>query len=105
MPQKTCRLVDPSLNTAYVPDQSTLNPKPVRVLINHDSACMMRNSDPLKRAGGKHETRMPSNLGIQRAPFLILGNFIRNLGLQKRKKGPLGGLEYLNSLKETFQAV
>ena len=36
--------------------------------------------------------RMPSNLGIERAPFLVLGNFIRNLGLEKGKKGPLKGL-------------
>ena len=35
---------------------------------------------------------MPSNLGIEWAPFLVLGNFIRNLRLQKGKKGPLGGL-------------
>ena len=35
---------------------------------------------------------MPSNLGIKRAPFLVLGNFIRNLGLEKGKKGPLKGL-------------
>ena len=34
---------------------------------------------------------MPSNLRMKRAPFLALGNFIRNLGLQKGKKGPLGG--------------
>ena len=38
-------------------------------------------------------SRMPSNLGIKRAPFLVLTNFIRNLRLQKGKKGPLGGLE------------
>ena len=37
--------------------------------------------------------RMPSNLEIERAPFLGLGNFIRNLGLQKGEKGPLGGLD------------
>ena len=37
---------------------------------------------------------MPNNLGIEKAPFLVLGSFIRNLGLRttKRKKGPLGGL-------------
>ena len=28
---------------------------------------------------------MPSNLEIKRAPFLVLGNFIRNLKLQKGK--------------------
>ena len=37
-------------------------------------------------------TRMPNNLGMQKAPFLVLGNFIRSLGLQKGKKGPLGNL-------------
>ena len=36
---------------------------------------------------------MPSNLVIKRAPFLVLDNFIRSLGLQKGKKGPLEGLE------------
>ena len=39
-------------------------------------------------------TRMPSNPGTERAPFLASGNFIRSLGLQKGKKGPLGGLIY-----------
>ena len=39
-------------------------------------------------------TRMPSNPGTERAPFLASGKFIRNLGLQKGKKGPLGGLIY-----------
>ena len=33
---------------------------------------------------------MPSNLGIKGAPCLVLGNFIRNLGLQKGEKGPTG---------------
>ena len=37
-------------------------------------------------------TRMPSNLGKERAPCLVWGNLIRNLGLQKWKKGPLRGL-------------
>ena len=31
--------------------------------------------------GGGGGARMPSNLGIKRAPFLVLGNFTRNLGL------------------------
>ena len=31
--------------------------------------------------------RMPSNLAIKRAPFLVLGNFIRSLGLQKGTTG------------------
>ena len=35
-------------------------------------------------------SRMPSNLGINRAPFLVLGNFIRNLGLQKGNEGTTG---------------
>ena len=35
---------------------------------------------------------MPSNLGVKRAPFLVSGKYIRKLGLQKGKKGPLGGL-------------
>ena len=34
---------------------------------------------------------MPSNVGIKRAPFLVLGNFMRNLRLQKGKKGGLLG--------------
>ena len=33
--------------------------------------------------------KMPSNLAIRRAPFVVLVNFIRKLGLQKRRKGPL----------------
>ena len=35
---------------------------------------------------------MPSNLGIKRAPFLILGSFTRNLRPEKGEKGPLGDL-------------
>ena len=35
-------------------------------------------------------SRMPSNLGTKRAPFLVLGNFIRNLGLQKGNEGTTG---------------
>ena len=35
---------------------------------------------------------MPSNLGIKRAPCLVLGNFLRNLGLQKGKRAHWGGL-------------
>ena len=38
-------------------------------------------------------SRMPSNLGIERAPLLVLGNFIRKRRLQKSKKGPLRGLD------------
>ena len=34
--------------------------------------------------------RMPSNLGIKRVPFLVLGNFKGNLGLQKMEKRPTG---------------
>ena len=37
---------------------------------------------------------MPSSLGIKRAPFLVLGNFIRNLGLQKGNKGTTGHPSY-----------
>ena len=33
---------------------------------------------------------MQSNLGIKRAPCLVLGNFKRNLRLQKSEKGPTG---------------
>ena len=37
-------------------------------------------------------SRIPSHLGITRAPFLVLGSFIRNLRPQKEKKGPVGDL-------------
>ena len=45
---------------------------------------------------------MLSNLGIKRAPVLVLGNLIRNLGLQKGKKGPLGGLEFVFVYSKAF---
>ena len=41
----------------------------------------------LQHASGEiSHTRMPSNLGIKKAPFLVLGNITRNLGLQKGKR-------------------
>ena len=46
---------------------------------------------------------MPSNLGKKGAPFLALGNCIRNLGLQKGKKGPLGGLAQRLVLSSGFR--
>ena len=45
----------------------------------------------------RQESRMPSNLGIKRAPFLVLGNFIRKLGLQKGNNVLLGILGVVGS--------
>ena len=42
----------------------------------------------------KARVRGPRKLGIKRAPFWVLGNFIRNLGLETVKKGPQGGLGF-----------
>ena len=38
-----------------------------------------------------HAGFCPSTV-VNRAPFLVLANLIRNLGLRKGIKGPLGGL-------------
>ena len=46
------------------------------------------------RGLGLFRSRMPSNLGIKkRAQFEVSDNFLRSLGLNKGKTGPLGGLE------------